>query len=178
MLGPKGAVMMFAAQKGAGEDQLPALEEGMQQLSSVFVSQSEKGFNPWTPGSGAAGGLGAGCVFFLGASLNKGTEFLIDASGLEQKIRNADIVVSGEGSLDHQSLKGKGVSAIGGLCIKYQKTLVIVAGKSTLAESEMKTLEAQHVIELVSGEVSEREAMTNAIAHLEHAGARIAGMVR
>jgi glycerate kinase len=177
MLGPKGAVMMFAAQKGAGEDQLPALEAGMQHVSSVFESQSRSGYSPCTPGSGAAGGLGAGCVFFLGASLNKGTQFIIDATGLAHKIQKADIVVSGEGSLDHQSLQGKVVSAIGRLCRKYQKPFVIVAGKSILNENEIISLGVQHVFELVSGEVSEQEAMTNATAHLEHAGARIAGML-
>jgi glycerate kinase len=177
LLGPKGAVMMFAVQKGAGENQLPALEEGMQHLSSVFESQSTSGFSPLIPGSGAAGGLGAGCVFFLGASLNKGTKFMIDATGLADKIQKAGIVVSGEGLLDRQSLQGKVVSAVGGLCRQYQKPFVIVAGKSTLNKSAMKSLGAQYVLELVSGKVSEQEAMTCVWEHLEHAGVRIAKML-
>lgn len=178
LLGPKGAVMMFAAQKGAGENQLPALEAGVQHLSSIFESQSAAGFSPLTPGSGAAGGLGAGCVFFLGATLNKGTQFMINATDLENKIQKAGIVVSGEGSLDHQSLQGKVVSAIGGLCGKYQKPFVIVAGKSTLNESDMESLGAQQVFELVSTNVSEQEAITNALVHLEHTGIRIAKMLK
>jgi glycerate kinase len=177
LLGPRGAVMMFAAQKGAGNNQLPALEEGMKHVSSIFESQSAHGYSPMTHGSGAAGGLGAGCVFFLGAALNKGTRFLIDATDLAQKIQKADIVVSGEGSLDHQSLQGKVVSAIGELCSMYQKPFVIVSGKSTLRETEMKSLGVQHILELVSSEVTEQEAMTNALIHLEHAGARIAGII-
>ncbi|MCB1131266.1 MAG: glycerate kinase [Verrucomicrobiae bacterium] len=104
LLGPRGATAVFSRQKGATEDDRPRLESALSHLVSLTdgVREAE------TPGAGAAGGLGFGLLRFAGARLVPGFELLAGVLGLEQRIQDADLVITGEGSLDEQSLGGKG----------------------------------------------------------------------
>lgn len=177
MLGPKGAVLMFASQKGAKQDMLPILEQGMQHLSSLFSSKSPSGWNDKLPGTGAAGGLGAGCMFFLGATLKRGTDFIIEASGMISKIKTADLVITGEGSLDAQTLEGKVVSSIARICQELNKPCIVVAGKSELSEPEAASIGITRVLTLTSDQITTSEAIATAEALLENTGLQIATLV-
>jgi glycerate kinase len=177
LLGPKGAVMLFAAQKGATQDTLPVLEEGMRHLSTVFASMSISNYNDLAPGAGAAGGLGAGCMFFLGATLKRGTDFIIQTTELIPKIKSADLVITGEGSLDAQSLHGKVVTAIAKLCMELNKPCVVVTGRSELRQEEIASLGLKKVLTITSDRITISEAISNAVTLLENAGAEIATLV-
>jgi glycerate kinase len=108
LLGPRGATAVFSAQKGATPQDQIALEAGLANL--VVVSGGEAAAD--IPGAGAAGGLGFGLLHFAGARLMSGFDLLAGLLDLESRIKAADHVITGEGSLDHQSLGGKGPVAL------------------------------------------------------------------
>lgn len=108
LLGPRGATAVFSAQKGATLQDQIALEAALANL--VAVSGGEAAAE--LPGAGAAGGLGFGLLHFAGASLISGFDLLAGLLDLESRIRAADHVITGEGSIDHQSLGGKGPVAL------------------------------------------------------------------
>ncbi len=108
LLGPRGATAVFSSQKGATPEDKIALEAALGHL--VAVSGGEIAAN--TPGAGAAGGLGFGLLHFAGARLISGFDLIAGLLDLENRIKLADHVITGEGSIDHQSLGGKGPVAL------------------------------------------------------------------
>ena len=108
LLGPNGATAVFSKQKGASAEDQVLLEAALTHL--VAVSGGEIAAS--TPGAGAAGGLGFGLLHFTGAKLISGFDLLADLLDLKSRIAAADHVITGEGSLDHQSLSGKGPVAL------------------------------------------------------------------
>jgi glycerate kinase len=125
--GPQGAARVYAPQKGATPEMVEELEEGM--LHFCHIVKKELGTDMTTiPGGGAAGGMGAGCVAFLGADLVSGTDLVFRYSNAEQEIQKADVVITGEGKIDEQTLYGKLVYGVGQLCLKYKKPLIAVCG--------------------------------------------------
>lgn len=108
LLGDRGATAVFSRQKGATTDSMPRLETALAHLVAV----SGAGDAALTPGAGAAGGLGFGLLHFAGAGLASGFELLASLLDLEARIKMADHVVTGEGSIDRQSLSGKGPVAL------------------------------------------------------------------
>lgn len=108
LLGPRGATAVFSTQKGATPEDQVALEAALVRL--VAASGGEAAAE--TPGAGAAGGLGFGLLHFAGARLMSGFDLLAGLLDLENRIKAADHVITGEGSIDHQSLGGKGPVAL------------------------------------------------------------------
>jgi glycerate 2-kinase len=113
------------------------LEEGMLNYAEVIKKYSGKNIKE-VPGSGAAGGLGAGCLAFLNAQLKSGIDLVFAFSKAEEHVKNSDIVVSGEGKLDEQSLNGKVISGLAALCRKYNKPLIALCGKLELSKKQLK----------------------------------------
>ncbi|MHC5022403.1 MAG: glycerate kinase [Planctomycetota bacterium] len=106
LLGPDGAAAVYGPQKGATLEQVRALEAGLAHLASLFP-----GVDPAQPGAGASGGAGFGLAAMCGARLEPGIDLVLDAVHFEQRCRDADLVLTGEGRLDAQSMQGK--AAIG-----------------------------------------------------------------
>lgn len=135
--GQEGAARIFAVQKGADEHDTGILEEGMQSLCSIIREKTGIDLSH-TSGSGAAGGLGGAFHAFLGASLSKGIDLILDACGFSEAIKDADLVITGEGRIDGQTSKGKVISGITG---KAQGTPVIaIAGIVDISPKEATTL--------------------------------------
>lgn len=108
LLGPQGAVPVYAAQKGADSEQQDLLEEGLAQLAGVVERDLRIDVKlKEAPGAGAAGGLGWGCAAWLGADLASGAEAVLKVLGFARALEAADLVVLGEGSWDAQSREGK-----------------------------------------------------------------------
>lgn len=111
LLGPDGAVYTYAGQKGAEAEDLPELEKNMAAFAERI--NADLGVDvKVVPGGGAAGGLGAGAVAFLGAGLRPGIEVLMEAVGFADLVRNADLVITGEGKIDAQTIHGKVISGV------------------------------------------------------------------
>jgi glycerate kinase len=106
LLGPQGASAVYGPQKGATPADVQLLDRALARFATVSVRDLGADV-AGLPGAGAAGGLGAGLVAFLGASLVRGAEVVADAVDLERRISSAQVVITGEGSFDAQSLRGK-----------------------------------------------------------------------
>lgn len=127
LTGPSGATWVYGPQKGATPEMIEILEEGMNYYSSIIRQYFGTDFN-LIPGSGAAGGLGAGLMAFCNAKIRPGFELISEITGLEQHIRNADLVFTGEGKIDAQTANGKTISGLALLCRKHHIPLIALAG--------------------------------------------------
>ena len=107
LLGNNGAAAIFGPQKGASEDDVILLERCLEQLSHVAKADLDVNMISM-PHGGAAGGVAAGLAAFLGADLVSGIEYFLDVVNFDKALQQADIVITGEGSLDLQTLEGKG----------------------------------------------------------------------
>ena len=129
LCGPTGAARTFGPQKGATPKQVELLDENLLQLSDII--QGNLGVDVSTcPGGGAAGGLGAGLMAFLGAELVPGIEAVLDAIGFDEHISHADLVVTGEGCLDAQSAMGKVVAGVGKRARAAGVPVIAIAGSA------------------------------------------------
>jgi glycerate kinase len=111
LLGPRGATATFAPQKGAKPEDLPLLEEGMRHFSSL-ITQGIGRDETKTPGSGAAGGLGFAGLTLLNGTLLSGASYFLRQPRLQEAMAAADVIVTGEGHLDSQTLQGKGIDVL------------------------------------------------------------------
>ena len=109
--GPTGAARIYSPQKGASPEKVEELEQGLCQLG--FLVRKHLGIDlNGIPGAGAAGGLGGGMAAFSGAKLVRGIDVVMEATRFREKLEKADLVLTGEGSLDSQTLHGKTISGI------------------------------------------------------------------
>ena len=130
LLGENGATRVFGPQKGASENEIDILERALTRLADVVAE--EFGFDYRDePGTGAAGGLGFGLMSFCGAQIRSGFEVVAEAVNLESKIENSDVVITGEGSLDRQTLEGKTPAGVARLARKLGKRVFAFVGRAT-----------------------------------------------
>lgn len=128
MFGEFGAAHVFAPQKGADAEMVNALDEGVKHLSGQ-ITQAIGADISEIPGTGAAGAMGAGMIAFFDSRLQMGIETVLDTVGFEEKISDADYILTGEGKMDRQSLRGKVISGIAKRAKKQnRKVLAIVGG--------------------------------------------------
>jgi glycerate 2-kinase len=106
MYGLKGAAHIFSPQKGADHEMVLKLDEGLTHLASVIRNQLNVDVS-MIPGGGAAGAMGAGMVAFFNSRLQMGIETILDLVGFDRLIKDADLIFTGEGKIDSQSLQGK-----------------------------------------------------------------------
>lgn len=127
LCGHNGCSAVFGPQKGADEELVGRMDQWMDRYARLAMEKFPSA-NPLYPGAGAAGGLGFAFLTFLHASLESGIEIVLKETGLEGKICNADIVVTGEGRLDGQSVMGKAPVGVARLAKKYGKPVLAFAG--------------------------------------------------
>lgn len=132
--GPEGAAYVFAGQKGADDHMIEELDKGMQHFAQAIQRLTGKDIAS-IPGSGAAGGLGGGMLAFLNAKLKSGADLLLDISRLEEHLSGADLLITGEGKIDRQSLMGK----IPGKVLQrgIQKRIPVIAITGCAADTEL-----------------------------------------
>ncbi len=128
LCGEKGASYVFGPQKGATEAMIQILDNNLKHYADIIKDQCSKNILDLC-GAGAAGGFGAGLVAFLNGKLKKGIDMVIEYSGLEEKVKNADMVWTGEGSIDYQTKYGKTPFGVGLVAKKYNKPVIALAGK-------------------------------------------------
>ena len=127
--GNNGATRVFGPQKGASNNDLNILERALTRLADVVTK--EFGFDYRDEaGAGAAGGLGFGLMSFCGAKIRPGFDVVAEAVGLESKIKDADVVIAGEGSLDRQTLEGKTPAGVARLARKLGKPVFALVGRA------------------------------------------------
>jgi glycerate kinase len=127
LYGPNGAAYVFAPQKGADAAMVRYLDQNLAHYGAVI--RRDLGITVQEiPGSGAAGGMGAGLVAFLGAKLKPGIDLVLDCVGFDQIIADAALVITGEGKIDGQSLRGKVPIGIGNRAKERQIPVIAVVG--------------------------------------------------
>ena len=127
MYGERGAAYVFAPQKGADPDTVRVLDDGLRHLSEVIKKSLGKDVAD-LPGGGAAGAMGAGMAVFFGSRLQMGIETVLDTVGFDGMIRDADVIFTGEGKIDSQSLGGKAVIGIARRAKKNGTPVIAVVG--------------------------------------------------
>lgn len=136
LLGPKGASNIFAKQKGASEQDIALLEKNLSHLAQLFNDYFQTNCQNII-GGGAAGGMGVALKLFLNGSLQSGSDIILDQLAIEDQIQNADLVITGEGRLDHQSTAGKGPLKVAELAGKYQIPCIAICGSLGANISEL-----------------------------------------
>lgn len=141
MYGENGAAYVFAPQKGAGPEQVRALDAGLRRLAGVMRRELGMDFAE-LPGAGAAGAMGAGVTAFLGASLQSGIESVLNAVDFDRAAADAELIFTGEGRLDSQSLRGKVVIGVARRAKRLGKRVIAIVGG---AEGELEAAYAEGV---------------------------------
>lgn len=150
LLGENGAARMFSLQKGASPSESLLLEKSLRRLNQVVSRQypSIGSSSPTAPGTGSGGGAGYALINILGGKFRLGVTAVMELLSINQAIDKADLVVTGEGSLDTQTLRGKVVSGVCDLARSYQKPVVVVAGQVALSSADEARLGALDVYAL------------------------------
>jgi glycerate kinase len=136
LLGERGTARVFAPQKGADEKTVTHLEASLTQLAEIVTESLGCDFKN-TPGAGAAGGLGYGLMSFCHAQVRSGFDLVAEAIGLEEKIAAADLIITGEGRLDAQTLEGKGPAGVALLARRHGKPVVAFGGGIAAAAEKL-----------------------------------------
>jgi glycerate kinase len=174
LLGQHGASLGFARQKGAAPDQAKELESALLGFAGAAVTATGVPQRMVaTPGAGAAGGLGFG-LMLLGGLRSSGIEAVADAVGLRERIAAADLVVTGEGSLDWQSLRGKVVSGVAALALEAGVPVVAVAGQVEVGRRELLSIGIESAYPVARTPEQVRLALVDPAGTLADRAARVA----
>jgi glycerate 2-kinase len=141
LLRENGATRVFGPQKGATKANIDILERSLTALADVVAKEFGIDYRN-EPGAGAAGGLGFGLMSFCGAKIRPGFDVVAEAVGLETKIKDADIVITGEGSLDRQTLEGKTPAGVARLARKFGKPVFAIVGRATKDQEVREVFDA------------------------------------
>jgi glycerate 2-kinase len=160
LYGKKGAAYLYGPQKGATPETVIKLDKGLRNFAKVVREKYGKDIHR-IPGSGAAGGLGAGAVVFLNARLRSGIEMVMDITGFEDHLKTTDLIVTGEGKLDDQSFQGKVIDGITKLAKKYNVPVIAVCGDLKLDKKKLNDHGIREALSLVDYFGSVSQAMDN-----------------
>lgn len=171
LLGPRGAAAVYGPQKGATPEQVAELDRGLSHLADLIERDIGKDVRRFA-GAGAAGGLGAGLVAFLGARLRAGIDIVMDATRLRERIRGADLVITGEGRLDAQSMMGKVIAGVGRAANDAGVPVVALVGTvGDGAETALAVLRSYHPI--TPEDTPLPEALARTAKNLERSAAEL-----
>ncbi|MEV7632601.1 glycerate kinase [Microbacterium sp. NPDC089318] len=174
LLGDRGAAAVFAPQKGASADDVAVLEAGLSRLAELVDPLPGVRASASAPGAGAAGGVGYAALAVLGAVREPGIDVIQRLTGLEARIADADLVITGEGSLDDQSLGGKTPLGVSAAAKRAGKPVVAVCGRTTLDAAQAASAGFAKVYPLSAIEPEPAKSMANAVPLLRGVGRTIA----
>ena len=138
LCGQEGATYVFSKQKGLKEENFQIVDDYVNKFTRIVYNKYNTNYSNIL-GSGAAGGLAYGFLTFTNSEIKKGSDFMIEYLEIEEKIKEIDIVITGEGKLDLQSFMGKAPIEIARVAKKYKKNVIFLAG--TIVDKEIDTLD-------------------------------------
>jgi glycerate kinase len=130
LLGEDGATRVYGPQKGATNAMIGVLERALAKLADVVTKEFGIDYRN-QPGAGAAGGLGFGLMSFCGAKIRPGFDVIAESISFDSKVKTADVVITGEGSLDRQTLEGKTPAGVARIARKHGKRVMAIVGRAT-----------------------------------------------
>lgn len=158
LCGPNGATYIYGPQKGVTKDLLLPIDQGMAHYAKITAQATGTQYLE-APGAGAAGGLGFAFLSYLKAALVPGIDLILNAIRLEEELSDADVVVTGEGRLDHQTAMGKAPVGVARLAKKYHATVLAFAGSVTKDASACNDAGIDAFFPVVRGVTTLEEAM-------------------
>lgn len=129
LCGPMGCSAVYGPQKGADDFMVAQMDRWMEKYA-LLAKKKYAGADMWKEGTGAAGGLGFAFLTFLNGTLEPGVNIVLDETGMEYHIKDADLVITGEGRMDGQTAMGKAPMGVARLAKKYGKTVIALAGSA------------------------------------------------
>jgi glycerate kinase len=166
LFGPEGAAYTYGPQKGASSEEVEWLDAGLQHFADLVYKTLQVDIAT-IPGGGAAGGIAAGMYGLFNATIERGFDCIAKITGIEAAIIQSDLIISGEGQLDHQSFQGKLINGISDICAKHKKKLMLIVGNNILSKSEWQ-----------SHGISEVYAVTDMSRDIDDAIAAAPGYIR
>ncbi len=155
LLGPNGATHVYGRQKGADDEMIIRLEQNMQALAGML----DNGFED-VPGAGAAGGLGYGAMSFLKAELKSGIETVMEITGFDRKLDGVDLIISGEGKMDLQTVEGKVIAGVAAKAEKAGIPFSVICGVADDLDKVQENIKALSIHPLVNEETTSEEAIS------------------
>ncbi|MEW8957463.1 glycerate kinase [Clostridium sp.] len=177
LTGENGASYIFGPQKGATKEMVKVLDKNLKHYGEVVKKELGKDIDN-IEGAGAAGGLGAALVGFCNGKLRKGIDLVIKYSKLEEKIKNADFVFTGEGSIDSQTKFGKTPIGVANIAKKYNIPVIAFAGKVGAGIEELYDLGIDSIIGIMPGVSTLEEALEDGKGNLEVSANNIARIIK
>lgn len=172
LCGLRGASRVFGPQKGATEEMVEVLDSNLAHYAKVIKSQLGISIID-VPGAGAAGGLGGGLMAFLKAKLRRGIDIVIDATGLEESVKGAALVITGEGSIDYQTQFGKTPYGVAMVAKKYGIPVIAIAGSIGKDAYALYEKGFNSIFSIVDKPMTLEEAIENSEVLLENTAERI-----
>lgn len=173
LLGPTGAAAIFGPQKGATPDQVLQLDAALARFADVVAAATGEDHRDRS-GAGAAGGTGFGALALLGAQIRPGIELILELLDFDRVLAGADLVITGEGSLDEQSLAGKAPVGVADAAGRAGVDVIAVAGRSLLSQERLQSAGIQRAYPLSALEPDVTRSIANAADLLHQVGRTIA----
>ena len=161
LFGFDGAAYIFAKQKGANDSEIEALDNGLKHFAKICSHYFKTDMHT-IPGAGAAGGLGYGLVTFLNAELKSGIDLILEANDFDEKLVGVDLVITGEGKMDIQTLSGKVVAGVAKKAKEKKIPVYGICGISELTDRQVNELGLKKLASLKSDNISTEYAIQNA----------------
>ncbi|ETT69211.1 glycerate kinase [Paenibacillus sp. FSL H8-0457] len=172
LCGETGASHVFGPQKGATPEMIEQLDRNLRNYAGVMKQQLGKDIIDY-PGAGAAGGLGGGLMVFLNGTLKKGIDMVVDYTGLEEKVRQADMVWTGEGGMDFQTQYGKTPLGVARVAKKHGKPVVALAGRVGDGIDVLYDQGMDAIFGIMPGAATLSEALENGVQNVERTSENI-----
>lgn len=174
LCGPAGASRVYGPQKGASAADVDILDAALHHFGALLSQQTGTDLLS-LPGGGAAGGLGAGLAAFTGARLRSGVQLVFEAYGdMDEQAGSADLLISGEGSVDSQTMHGKVIAGVAALAARHGKPLVVLTGRLRGDLPALYEAGVTAAFPITREPMTTREAMAHAEAYLEQSAENLA----
>ncbi|MGX8940326.1 glycerate kinase [Symbiopectobacterium sp. Eva_TO] len=177
LTGKLGASAVFGPQKGATPAMIIQLDNALKQYAEVIRHRLDIDVDQ-VPGSGAAGGMGAALLAFCGAELRQGIEIVTEALGLDELVRDASLVITGEGRIDSQTVHGKVPIGVARVAKRYNKPVVGIAGSLTADVGVVHEHGLDAVFSVLYNICSLEEALDNAAANVRMTARNVAATIK
>jgi glycerate kinase len=171
LFGTTGAAHVFGPQKGADEDAVERLDAGLRNWASILREATGRDVN--VPGAGAAGGFPASFLAFTQATLEGGFALVAGLTGLAERLKDADLVITGEGSMDSQSLTGKAPIALADASRELGIPVIVVAGRILVTPEDLAEHGVVAAAQLLDVAASPEDAVANAAKYLTWATSQV-----
>ena len=176
LCGPRGASAVFGPQKGATADNVVELDRALARYAGLAAQATGRDVAD-QPGAGAAGGLGAGLLFFTPAQLRPGIQIVLEANGFREHLKTADLVFTGEGRTDFQTAMGKAPMGVGLAAAASRVPVVCLSGGLGPGSEQLLDHGISALMSIVSGPMSLEACMASADRLIEEAAARVMRLI-